>query len=196
MRTSFIKTSIVAALLYSGLPNAASAEIYRTEKGTGSFSVSAPAKTITATTDRLELEIDDQAGRLRLKVPVNSFAFSNNYLSDSMNAVIFHRFNAHYMESERFPYVIYNAEITNAGTINLKKDGDYPIQASGTLEIHGVKKTVHTQGQIRVHAGRVSVQAAIIIKPQDYNIPIPEYIGSMYFNEVHIESNAVLQKQK
>lgn len=193
MKHLLIKTALILPLLWTGLSPRATAEVYRTANGTGSFSVSAPAKTIQAETQQVQLELDGKTGRLFLKVPVNSFRFQNNFISDSMNAVIYERFNTHYMQSGRFPYVTYNARILNTSEIDLGSDGDYPLEISGTLEIHGTQKQVRTLGQITVNKGRITVKAHLTIKPEDYNIPIPEYIGSMYFKEVHIESSCLLK---
>src|SRR5690606_28189943 len=113
---------------------------YETNTGTGTFAVSAPAKTIFAESEKIRIHIDDQAGILQLKVPVSSFQFTNNFVSDSMNAIIHERFNHYYMESKRYPYVTYSASMTNNNSVNLEKDGSYPIHTAGTLHIHGVDR--------------------------------------------------------
>lgn len=177
------------------LDNSVYAQVYKTTKGSGAFSVAAPAKTINADSRQVSIEIDKGKASLRLSVPVASFEFSNNFVSDSMNTVIHERFNSYYMESDKYPDVTYEATIDNNSNINYEKDGSYPIRTRGKLRIHGVEQEMLAEGMVQVSGGEVSVAAKIKVLPADYKIRIPSYIGNMYFREVLIESKATLKRK-
>lgn len=183
----FISTIAGAAL------NNTYAQVYHTSKGTGTFSVSAPAKTINASSQSVVIELDRSAAKLQLSVPVSSFLFTNNFVSDSANEVIHKRFNSYYMESSKYPDVTYQASVVNMNSIDFEKDGRYPIQTKGTLNIHGVQQEVTAGGTVEVKGGKVNITARIKVLPADYKIRIPAYIGQMYFREVFIETTAALQ---
>lgn len=175
------------------VPYCTSAQEFQTNQGSATFSVSAPAKTIYSKTEKVQMHADFKDAIFLLKVSINSFEFSNNFVSDSMNALIHERFNNYYLESDQYPFVTYQATITNNGAIQIDNVGSYPIETIGTLSIHGVDREVTAKGMVHVRGGKIEVEAQIVIVPRDYNIRIPDYIGNVYFKEVHIMSKAVLE---
>lgn len=196
MRNIIIPAILFVAASMSIYPNnSVYAIIYQTNNGEGSFSVSAPAKTISAKSQQVSIQIDSKTAMLRLTVPVKSFQFTSNFMSDSLNNIIYERFNSYYMESSSYQEVAYNAAILNMAGIHFDKEGKYPIQAKGILRIHGVEREVTTEGVINVRGGTVTVEAKIVVLPSQYKIRIPAYIGNLYFREVFIESRAVLKRK-
>ncbi len=168
------------------------AEHYEMKKGSGSFSVTAPAKTITGQSNEVKVSLDTETGRLNLEVPVKSFRFSNNFVSETMNDLIYDRFNQYYMESDLHPKVTYQAMITNKAALNFKQDGIYPIQTKGIVTIHGVQQEVTAAGSLIVKDGQLTVSAKMTVEPTRYKIHIPSYIGNMYFKEVIIDVSGAL----
>lgn len=196
MKKIIIRATLLLAV-FTGINvnNSTYAQVYATNTGAGEFSVSAPAKTINAKSQQVSMEIDHNKAKLHLTVPVASFQFTNNFVSDSLNDVIYERFKSYYMESDKYPDVTYKATIINNSSINLEKDGTYPIQTKGTLRIHGVEQEVTAEGMVQVSGGKVNVAAKIVVLPAAYKIRIPSYIGNMYFREVFIESKASLKRK-
>jgi len=195
MKKIFIRVGLLMSISASIMWSPAQAQVYYTKEGTGAFSVSAPAKTINASSRYVSIELDKAEARLLLSVPVASFRFTNNFVSDSANQVIHKRFNSYYMESDKYADVTYMATIENATEINFEKDGNYPIRTSGMLRIHGVDRKVAAQGIVSVQGTEVTVAAKIMVQPLDYGIRIPAYIGNMYFKEVFIETKANLKRK-
>jgi hypothetical protein len=168
------------------------AEEYSAKSGQCSFSVNAPAKTIYGKSNDIQIQIDSKAGKVYLAVPIRSFLFSNNFVADSLNSIIYDRFNEYYMESQKFPRVTYDARITNLNKISFTKNGTYLIKTSGTLNLHGVDQQVSAEGTVTVNEKGITVTTKITVLPQQYKIRLPPYIGNMYFKEVFIDLNAQL----
>lgn len=195
MKKIIICFVLILNVLFGNWSNSVYAQTYYTNKGEGIFSISAPAKTINAKTQKVSIEIDINAAKLQLTVPVGSFQFTNNFVSDSLNMVIQERFNNYYMESDKYPDVTYKATILNNSSISYDRDGSYPIHTRGILRIHGVGHEVSADGLVEVRGSSIIVSAKIVVQPARYDIRIPAYIGNMYFREVFIDCKADLQKQ-
>jgi polyisoprenoid-binding protein YceI len=176
------------------LPATSKATAYSTKSAKSTFSVSAPAKTIFGESGTVSIQLDKETGTVRVKVPIKSFGFTNNFILDTMNNLIYSRFNEYYMESGQYPEVVYNAQITNRESINFEKDGVYPIQTKGTLRLHGVEKEITSDGTLTVENKQVTVAAKLVVLPKEFGIRIPFYIGDMYFREVFINVHGTLAK--
>lgn len=170
-----------------------SGQQYRTETGTAFFEVQAPAKTIKGISDEVSIRMDLKQGTVALRVPVQTFVFRNNFVADSLNSVIRNRFNSHYMESDRFPLIVYTGNFEQPFSSGKNKDAATVFHTKGTLKLHGMERQITAEGTIAVSPGQVTVHADIIIKPVDWGIHIPPYIGNMYFREVSIEISGTLK---
>ena len=155
----------------------------KTLTSTISFSVSAPAKTIRAESKTASVTINRKSGAVSVAVPLKSFDFYNNFVSDTLNAVIRERFNNYYMESDRFP------EVNFQGNIDLtrKTKGAQQFTFNGKLTLHGVTRDVAGPVVITVQKERYTINASLKVIPAEYDIHIPPYIGYMYFKEVNIQ---------
>lgn len=153
-------------------------------KGTIGFKVTAPAKQVTAESADFILELDPENGRADFSVPVRSFKFSNNFVSDTLNDKLKLRFNDYYMESARYPSVIFKGSIAE---FKLTKDGRYRAQGKGTLTAHGVSRKIDFKYDIEVRNKKVTVHATAIFVPAYFNVRIPALIGDFYFKTVAIE---------
>jgi len=133
--------------------------------------------------NRLVVSILDPAtGDLAFNLLVKSFDFKAALLQE--------HFNENYMESDKYPKSSFKGKITNAGSINFKKDGMYPAEVSGDLTIHNVTKPVTTKGTIEVKGGTVTAKAEFFVKPSDYSITIPAVVGDKIAKEVEITVDA------
>lgn len=155
----------------------------KTTTGNISFSVSAPAKTIKGESKTASVVINLKSGAVSVTVPVKSFAFSNNFVSDTLNTLIRERFNHYYLESDRFPDIGFQGKITLPGKTKTTEQ----LVFNGKLTLHGVTRDVEGTAVFTISNGRYAVKALLKVIPAEYNIRIPPYIGYMYFKEVNIE---------
>lgn len=184
---------LAGALLYSAT---APGQQYGARLAKATFIVAAPAKEIKGASDSVMLSTDFRKGAFRLRMPLRTFGFSNNFVADSLNAMIGQRFRSYYMEEPQYPFVTYEGKITNITTIKLHRNGRYPIQASGTLTLHGISQPVSASGYITVSGKSVALDAQLTVIPSAFKIRIPPYIGTMYFREVNVQLHADMVPQQ
>lgn len=80
---------------------------------------------------------------------------------------------ARYLEVEKYP----TAGFTGDGvTLITGEDGTFDIQASGLLELHGVKRTVTIPLKVTLQQGKLSAKGSIVLDVLDYDVRIPTVI--------------------
>lgn len=151
------------------------------------FSVIAPAKEIIGnySTAKNLIQIDKN-GRVQAQVHVDSFEFSNNFVTEEMNQKIQERFQRHYMESSTYPFISFKGEINKFSDIDFKSHSRVPLEVKGSLTIHGVTQEIFFTAYLEMIDSVKKISATISVIPQEYKIPIPPHIGSMDFKKVNI----------
>ncbi len=100
-------------------------------------------------------------------------------------------FNEEYIESKKFPRAFFNGQITNIKTVDFKKDGRYPINVTGNMQVHGVNKAIQTTGIIEIKNGIPKANAKFTVRLQDFGI------GGMMIklvaDKVNVEVSAMYQ---
>ncbi len=61
------------------------------------------------------------------------------------------------MDSDKYPKGLFKGSFSNCTTLNLAHDGEYKVEISGYLTIHGVTSPIISQASIVVKSGAVSV---------------------------------------
>jgi polyisoprenoid-binding protein YceI len=95
-------------------------------------------------------------------------------------------FNENYMESSKYPKSTFKGKITNLDKIDFATDGTYPAEVSGKLTIHGVTKDVAIKGNIIVKDGKFKTVSTFKVKPEDYNITIPNLVRDNIAKEIEV----------
>lgn len=157
------------------------------------FSVQAPAKEITGGCTNAQVWIDKKQGKIQASITVDSITFKNNFTSEDMNGVIRERFRTYYMESTNYPNISFTGSFHPDSLRLSVNDSRQPIQIRGTLTIHGISKTIAITAYTDVKKGKRILKATIPVSPGSYGIRIPSYIGRMYFKEVAIHVESILQ---
>jgi polyisoprenoid-binding protein YceI len=109
-------------------------------------------------------------------------------------ALMQQHFNENYLESHLFPKAIFKGNVGNHQSVNLGKDGAYPLQVAGNLTIHGVTKPFTGTGQVSVKGGKISVSGMFDVIVADYNIEVPKVVRDNVARTVHVQVSADLQK--
>jgi hypothetical protein len=122
-------------------------------------------------------------GKLSFIMLMKGFHFE----MDKMEA----HFNKEYIESDKFPRAFFNGQVTNFNTVNLNKDGKYPITVTGNMQVHGVNKTMQTNGTIEVKNGMVTANAKFIVTLKDFGIG--GIMIKMVADKISVEVNAAYQ---
>lgn len=100
-------------------------------------------------------------------------------------------FNEEYVESDKFPRAFFNGKITNFSSVNFKKDGIYPITVSGNMQVHGVNKTMQTNGVIEIKGGKPVANAKFTVTLKDFGIG--GVLIKMVADKINVEVTAAYQ---
>ncbi len=141
-----------------------------TKNGAISFFSKAPVENISAVNNQVMSTLALPGGELQFSVLINAFHFKKSKMEE--------HFNENYMESEKFPKATFKGKITDLSKINLSADGNYPVQVSGEITIHGVTKSISTSATITVKTGIITATSTFQVKPADHNISIPAIVKS------------------
>jgi polyisoprenoid-binding protein YceI len=166
---------IVSLLTIAGL-TAQAQKIFQTKSGKVSFYSAAPLENIEAVNNLADSKLST-SGQVTFIIPIKGFRFANATMED--------HFNENYMESDKYPKAMFLGTITNIKDIDLGKDGTYTTSATGTLEIHGQKRTVIIAGTIEVKQGKPVIKTKFKVKLADYNIK-GAWIDSKIAKEIEI----------
>ncbi len=107
--------------------------------------------------------LDPKSGMIAFEAIVKSFSFKNPMMQDHFNS-------DKWLDSDKFPTVVFKGKITNLKAVDFKKDGTYLTEVKGDLTIHGITKPLNTTGSVVVTGKAISATAAFTIKVNDYGI--------------------------
>ncbi|RYY39934.1 MAG: YceI family protein [Chitinophagaceae bacterium] len=173
----------LALLLLAATPAAAQT---RSQFGssTVSFFSSAPLEDIEATNKSSRGVIDWEKRSFLIAIPIKQFQFRSGMMQQ--------HFNENYLESEKYPECTFRG--TFAGPVDLTKDGDYPVTASGDVTLHGVTKKRNIPATIKVRNGQVSLYSKFPIRVADHKISIPKMVFKKIAEVVDVTLDAQLNR--
>ncbi len=166
---------ILALLIFSHF---AVAQRYISKNGHIWFYSHTPIEDIEAHNRQVVSILDALSGTIQFSLLVKSFEFKIALMQE--------HFNENYMESDKFPKAGFKGIVNDIETIDFNKDGDYPVEVSGDLFIHGVTKPVTTKGTITVAGSAISARAKFIVAPKDYDIKIPSVVENNIAKEIEV----------
>ena len=135
-------------------------KVYTTKAATVRF-IAVDDKDIDATNTKAVSRLETN-GKLSFIMLMKDFCFDMDLMQKN--------FNVDYVESEKFPRGIFNGQITNIKSVNFAKDGSYPIIVKGNMQVHGVNKTIQTNGVIVIAKGLPKATAKFTVTLKDFGI--------------------------
>jgi polyisoprenoid-binding protein YceI len=126
----------------------------------------APLENIEATSVKGSSVLNISNGEIQFIIPISSFQFKKSLMQE--------HFNENYMESDKYPAARFKGKINQ--DIDINKDGDYQVTATGELEVHGVKKQRTINGSIHVDNKKISINSKFEVLCKDHNIKIPQLV--------------------
>lgn len=161
---------------------AAFAQQFITRSARVSFFSETPFENIEAINNEAAAVLDAGTGALQLIVPIKSFKFEKALMQE--------HFNENYLESDQYPKAEFKGRIQNMGSVNLHKDGRYPVVAVGKLTIHGVTRDVKTPGIVIVKGGLPNAESTFVVRCADYNVKIPSVVSQKIAEEIKVSISA------
>jgi polyisoprenoid-binding protein YceI len=159
------------------------AQIYMADTCRISFFSKTKAEDIDATNTISKPVMSTATGEFDVEASNAFFNFKKELMKE--------HFNEDYMESAKFPKTVFT------GTINEKvdytKDGTTNVTVTGTLNMHGVKKTITVPGTITVKGSVIFIYAKFNVKIADYDIKIPSFLTINVADNVDITITATMK---
>jgi hypothetical protein len=159
--------SILLLMLSLGLTSGAQ-DKYFSKTGHVWFFSHTPMEDIEAHNYQTGTILDVKTGDLMFTALIQSFEFKKALMQE--------HFNENYMESAKFPKASFQGKVLDIGSIDVKKEGVYPVKVEGNLTIHGTTKKISTDAKLEAKAGKIHATAQFIVIPQDYAIEIPSLV--------------------
>ena len=163
-----MKNLIVFALLFSA--QIAIGQKYFSKTGKISFYSEAAMEKIEGHNTSASTVIDASTGAVEWGVLIQGFKFEKSL-----------------MQSSIYPKAKFKGKIDNLAIVNFSKDGQYNVNVTGALEIHGVTKTVTTPAVITIKGGAVSARSKFAVAIADYKIEVPKLVAENIAEKVNIE---------
>ena len=176
------KSSLVLLLFFATLVVNGQSRFY-TKNGKVSFNATSSLEKIEATTEKATSILDMSTGALEFSVLMKAFNFEKALMQE--------HFNENYMESDKYPKSVFKGTIVNLSTLDLKKDGTFPVKIKGTLTMHGETKDVLADGSLTIKEGAlVAGKSDFKVVLEDYKIEIPSLVKDKIAREVKISVDA------
>jgi hypothetical protein len=169
------------AFLISG-----NAQMYQADSARISFFSKTNAENIDATNTLCKPLMSVGTGQIVFSLNNTSFDFPKPLMKE--------HFNEDYMESAKYPVTKFDGKIT--GTVDYLQDGTYNVSVTGTMDMHGVKKTITVPGTITVKGGVILIYAKFNIKIADYNIKLPSFLSINVADNVDVTVTATMKPYK
>ncbi|MBC8053881.1 MAG: YceI family protein [Sphingobacteriaceae bacterium] len=146
------------------------------------FFSSTPIEDIKAASEKGVAVLLTKTGEIAFQVPIKSFEFSKGLMQE--------HFNENYMESDKYPYAKFNGKVNQP--IDLSKDGEHNVTATGTLLIHGVAKQRTIPGKLKVANGKIQLSSSFDVACVDHKIKIPRLVMTKIAEVIKVSIDATL----
>ncbi|RWY55681.1 YceI family protein [Mucilaginibacter gilvus] len=161
-----MKYICIILLAWLSIKNQAGQDFYACKNVKISLFSTAPLEDIQASTSTGTSVYNPATGDLAFSVGIRSFQFPKSLMQE--------HFNENYLESDKYPRASFKGKIKEP--IDLTKNGSYPVNVTGELDVHGVKQTRTIAGTVVVNNGTVSMLSEFMVKCVDHHIDIPTLV--------------------
>ncbi len=176
MKTVFIAIISVGLLCTSFKTDSTK---YFTREAIIIFMADTPLEKIDAKNNQAVSMLDISTGQLDFAVLMKAFEFDRALMQE--------HFNENYVESDKFPKASFKGTISNYKDVKWTIDGEYPVNVTGKLSLHGVANEINGKGTVTVKSGQLSATSTFYILISDYNISIPAVVKDKISNKVKID---------
>lgn len=178
-----MKTSIMAIGLLLIIQTAAGQGRYMTKEGMIRFYSHTIIEDITATNEKVAAIIDGEKAAVAIIVPMNEFQFEKKLMQE--------HFNENYVESEKYPKATFSGLISGMVEADYQTPGEYQVQVSGEMTIHGITRRISTDGSIEIRQSEIIAKTKFLLNPEDYGIRIPKLIRNNIAEKMEITAELV-----
>jgi YceI-like domain len=159
MKNVFVFT---ACLLFMNLLRAQ--DKYFTKSGKIEF-MAVDDKDVYAVSRSAVVVLDKKTGALDFSILVKSFELKKALMQE--------KFDHKILETDDYPKAGFKGQISNKASVKYDEPGEYPVQASGKLTLHGITRDVLANGTIIISKESIRSKSVFSIQLPDYNISNP-----------------------
>lgn len=163
------------------------AQVYITRNGTIRFFSEAPLENIEAVNRQVSSALNTENGEFVFRLPMRSFAFEKALMQE--------HFNDNFVESHKYPNASFEGEILGFSEADMSSDEEIEVTVEGALTIKDVTKSISERGTLRMEDGNIRGSAVFIIKPEEYNIRIPNRYVRNIASEIEVFVDVSLSPQ-
>ena len=176
---------IIILLVFFFAGNVIFSQKMMTRTGEIKFEASMPAfEEIAATNNTASCILNEATGDFVALALVKAFKFKAPLMEE--------HFNENYMESSKFPKATFKGKIANFDAKKLSSTkSSYDLE--GDLTMHGVTKKIKTKINLVLNSGKITATSLFLVKPQDYNIEIPNLVKDKIAENVKVSLNFILE---
>jgi polyisoprenoid-binding protein YceI len=179
---------IILSIALLASVSATQAQKYFTRNGHLGFFSKTNMEDIKANNESVTYIVDWTTGEIQISALQTNFKFEKALMQE--------HYNENYVESTKFPKATFKGKIENVNAINIKKDGTYTANVSGSLDIHGVSKYYTTKATFKVSGGHVVAETKFNVKCADHNIKIEANLKNNISESIEISAKADLTELK
>lgn len=150
---------------------------YFTRNGHVKFFSSTPMEDIEAVNNGAISVLDTESGAVEVSMLNKSFEFEKALMQE--------HFNENYMESDKFPKSAFKGSIADFDPSTLK-EGVHQVTMVGKLTIHGVTREISVPVTLNVSGKTIKGTTTFKVKPEDYDIKIPNMVRDNIAKEIEI----------
>jgi len=173
------KLALFAVLLYSA--SACAQGKWYTRNGKINFFSETSAENIDASNNEVFSLLDQDKNEVAFQVLITGFKFSKALMQD--------HFNENFMETSKFPKATFQGVIADPSKVDFTKDGDYNVNITGNLTMHGVSNKVTIPAHIHVADKKIAGESKFDVKLADYKIKVPEIVTQQVSDKVAVSVN-------
>jgi hypothetical protein len=151
----------------------------------GMFS-STPLEDIKAVSDKGTAVIVAKTRVVVVQLAVKTLDFDRKLMQE--------HFNENYIESDKYPLAKFKGTIDQSA--DLTKDGDYNVNVTGLLSLHGVDKQRTIPCKISVRNGIITVDSQFKVACVDHKIDIPKLVFAKIAESISIKLNGQFNQVK
>lgn len=147
---------------------------------------STPLEDIRAVSEKGVAAVVVKTRAVVVQVPVKTLEFDRKLMQE--------HFNENYMESDKYPYTKFKGIIDPS--VDLGKDGEYTLNVSGILSVHGVDQQRSIPCKISIKEGVLTVDTQFKVACADHNITIPRLVFAKIAETITIKVSGQLSVVK
>ncbi len=174
-----MKKFLLTLLISLASITATHAQTYITKNGKITFFSKTPMENIEAVNNQVVSVLDSKTGVMQFSVQVKGFLFKKALMQE--------HFNEEYMQSDKYPKATFKGTIAGISKVNFAKDGNYVVNVTGNLNVHGVTNKVTLPGTISIVGGKLNATATFNILLADYKIDIPKIVQDNISKSIEIK---------